>query len=438
MGIRVAVVTLGCAKNQVDTEYMLGVLSEAGYELCNEPDKAEVVIVNTCSFITAAKEEALETVLNLAEQGKERKIIVAGCLAQQHARELVAELPEASAFVGPGAIPELPDIVARVLRGERLVRIPAGPALLPQGLPRVRISSGPVAYLKIAEGCNNRCTYCTIPSIKGPFASRPMESILTEARFLCRRGARELVLVAQDTTAYGLDLYGAYRLPELLRRLAALPVDWLRLLYAYPTRLTPELQEVMAGEPKVCAYLDLPLQHVHPDILRLMGRGGTLGIAVESIARLRKLLPDIALRSTFIVGFPGEKEEHFQRLLDFMTEIAFDWVGIFTYSPEEGTPAAGLPEQVPEEVKEERYHRAMMLQREITYRKNQSWVGREVKVLIEERKESEEPLAIGRSFRQAPEVDGVIYISGSGVPGEFKRVLLKEVVDVYDLAGEEV
>lgn len=439
---KVALITLGCAKNEVDSEYMLGVLEQSGYELVGSPEEAEVVIINTCSFIRAAKEEALTTILEVAsrQEGPCPYLIVAGCLAQQHSRELFQELPEVAAFIGPGAIPRLPQIVHRVLQGERLIDVPDPREENLRGLPRLRQDKGPTAYLKIAEGCNNNCTYCTIPQIKGPYRSRSQEEVIAEAEFLISRGARELVLVAQDTTAYGIDLYGRYALPQLLKALARLPeVRWLRLLYAYPIRITPELIEVMAGEDKICAYLDLPLQHAHPEILRAMGRGNSQEAACKAIARLRKYLPDIALRSTFMVGFPGEKEPHFRQLLQFVEEIRFDWVGAFTFSAEEGTPAAAMPGQVPERIKQERYERLLRLQEGITQEKNSAWMGREVEVLVEKKICSDQgEIFVGRSFRQAPEVDGVIYVKGNCRPGEMVKVKLTAVQDIYDLVGEVV
>ncbi|HBT46388.1 MAG TPA: 30S ribosomal protein S12 methylthiotransferase RimO [Peptococcaceae bacterium] len=440
--VRIAVITLGCAKNEVDSEYMLGVLENRGYEVVETPEEAEVVIVNTCSFIRAAKEEALQTILGLASGREEGYpvLIVAGCLAQQHGAELWQELPEVGAFIGPEAIPRLPEIIEGVLRGERLVDIPGPGEGDLRGLPRRRVANGPSAYLKIAEGCDNACTYCTIPFIKGPYRSRPKEELVREAEWLVSRGARELVLVAQDTTAYGRDLYGKYALPELLKALTSLPgVRWLRLLYAYPTRITPELIEVMAGEDKVCAYLDLPMQHAHPDILRAMGRAGTLAVARKVITRLKTCLPHIALRSTFIVGFPGEREEHFRELLGFLEEVRFDWVGAYTYSPEEGTPAAAMLGQVPGRVKRSRYRRLLVHQEPITEENNAAWVGRELEVLVEEKAgDGREEVYVGRSFRQAPEVDGVIYLRGKCRPGDMVRARITSVEGVYDLGGEVV
>lgn len=429
---KVAVITLGCAKNQVESEYMLGVLKKSHLELVDDPLLAEVVIVNTCSFITAAREEALATIMELAQVANHPRIIVAGCLPQQYAAELWPELTEAAALIGPGATARLPEIIRRVLGGERVLDVP-GPEANAGELPRLISGGKASAYLKIAEGCDNCCTYCTIPAIKGPYHSRPIEGLVNEAVFLAARGIKELVLVAQDTTAYGLDYYGAYRLPELLRRLAQIDgIEWLRLLYAYPTRITPELIEVMATEPKVVPYLDLPLQHASEGVLRRMGRPGTGTAGLKAIERLRQAMPEIALRSTFIVGFPGEGEEDFRILLDFLTAAQLDWVGAFKFSPEAGTGAADLPDQVPEEIKAERYQRLMLHQQPITRAGNERWLGREVLVL------KEKPGA-GRSFRQAPEVDGLIVIQNDATPvGTMVRVKLTRVHQVYDLVGEPV
>lgn len=430
-GIKVAVISLGCAKNQVESEYILGILKEHGFEIVTDDARARVIIVNTCSFIRIAKEEALETVMAVASRETKPYIIVTGCLSQQHGRELFDEMPEAAAIIGPEATGRLPEIIAKVTRGERVLDLDDHKR--GGNLPRHVFEQKPYAYLKIAEGCNNTCSYCTIPAIKGPYRSRSMEEITAEAEKLVQSGIPELVLVAQDTTAYGMDIYGAYRLPDLLRRLARIPeVRWLRVLYAYPTRVTEKLIEAMAVEDKVLPYLDLPLQHASAAILKQMARGSGFTTGVEVIHRLRDAMPEIALRSTFIVGFPGEREEDFQELLDFLRSMQFDWVGAFEYSPEEGTPAAELPRQVPEEVKSERYHRLMLQQQAITRARNERWMGRRLEVLVEKP-------GTGRSYRQAPEVDGVIYLEGgTGRPGEMITAEITGVHRHYDLIGRTI
>lgn len=430
--IKTAVVTLGCPKNQVDSEFILGVLDKNRFILVGDTREAEVVIVNTCSFIADAKRESLETIFELTTREPQPYIIVAGCMVQQHGRELWQELPEVAAFISPGAIGRLPVIIERVLKGERLLELSSSTEG-EEGLPRLTVEGKPYAYLKIAEGCDNCCAYCTIPAIKGPYRSRPIERLVAEARALAATGIKELILVAQDTTAYGLDCYGEYRLPQLLQALACISeIEWIRLLYAYPTRITPQLVEVMAGEEKVVPYMDLPLQHASEDVLRRMNRPGGLKASLKAIDLLRNAMPDIALRSTFIVGFPGEREEDFYRLLEFLKAVRFDWVGAFKYSPEDGTAAASMPGQVPEDVKEERYRRLMLSQQTITKALNERWVGREIPILVEEP-------GIGRSFRQAPEIDGLIYLEGSHVPpGTFITARITKIRGPYDLVGQVI
>ncbi|MDK2820541.1 MAG: ribosomal protein methylthiotransferase [Clostridia bacterium] len=427
---KIAIVTLGCPKNEVYSEYMLGVLSNSNYEFVDDPIKAEVVIVNTCSFITSAKQEALETILQLASLKNSPYLIVTGCMVQQHGKELIEELPEVSAFIGTEALTRLPDVIEKILNGQRVFDVPGYEEILPE-LPRFAQDKKPYAYLKISEGCNNCCTYCTIPSIKGPYRSRPMEYIVKEARELAESGIKELILVAQDTTAYGIDIYGEYRLPTLLCSLAQIPeLYWLRILYTYPERITPELIEVMATEPKVVPYLDIPLQHISEDILRRMGRPGTGTIGIKVIEDLRRSIPELALRSTFIVGFPGEEEKDFQLLLDFLSSTKIDWVGAFKFSPEEGTIASELPNQVEEEIKEERYQLLMLYQQSITRACNERWLGQKMKVLIDGK-------SVGRSFRQAPEVDGLIYLNKSNVPlGSIVTAKLTHVYEDYDFKAE--
>ncbi len=436
----VAVVSLGCAKNLVDSEVMVGLLREAGHRVTPTVDEADVIIVNTCGFIAEAQEEAIDAILDLARckrSGRCRALVVAGCLAQRSADEIMAEMPEVDAVVGTGDFPEIVAVVRRSLSGERVRLVGAPRFMYDETTPRV-ISTPPyMAYVKIAEGCSNRCSYCVIPKLKGDFRSRPIESILAEAAGLAERGVREIILVAQDTTRYGEDLYGRYALADLLGEVAGiLAVSWVRVLYMYPTRVTDDLIAVMAREPKICKYVDLPLQHADDEILHAMNRKGTSGDAREVIAKLREAIPDITIRSTFIVGFPGETEERFKRLLEFLEEVQLDRAGVFAYSREEGTPAASLPGQVPRATRDRRRRRAMEVQRSVSRRRNEAKVGRVVEVLIEGPSPECESVTIGRSQAEAPEVDGIIFMGNDHPPaGEFRQVRIVDARD-YDLVGE--
>ncbi|MGE5586419.1 MAG: 30S ribosomal protein S12 methylthiotransferase RimO [Bacillota bacterium] len=440
MNEAVALISLGCAKNLVDSEIMAGLLTGAGYRMTPSPEEADAIVVNTCAFIGEAQEEAVDTILALAkhkEAGRCRALVVAGCLAQRFASELLAEIPEVDAVVGTGDFPQIADVMRRALAGER-VRLVGSPRYLYDENTSRAISTPPyTAYIKIAEGCSNRCSYCVIPDVRGPFRSRPVESIVAEARKLARDGAKELILIAQDTTRYGEDVYGRPSLARLLREVCKIDgLRWVRVLYMYPTRVTDELIEVMASEAKVCKYVDLPLQHADDDILRAMNRRGTSDDAREVIARLRRAIPDVTIRSTFIVGFPGETEEKFERLIGFLEEVRLDRVGVFAYSPESGTPAARLRGRVPARVKERRRREAMEVQRAISREKNGARMGNAYDVLIEGRSEESDLVTVGRSQAEAPEIDGLIYIGNEHPdPGEFRRVRIIDAGD-YDLVGE--
>lgn len=447
---KVAIVTLGCPKNQVDSETMAGSLASAGYELTVDPAQAEILLVNTCGFIDSAKEESIHTIIELGELKKEGSchvLIATGCLAQRYKSELLRELPELDAVVGTGEFYRIPEIVEQVLEGRRVeaVGLPAGPGPGDAGIrdagpvPAARLldAGSRTAYVKIAEGCDNHCAYCVIPSLRGGYRSRAVESIIAEVEELSGKGVEEFILIAQDTTSYGLDLYGKPRLAELIRRLAEIDgVRWLRLLYCYPTHFTDELIEVIAGEPKVCKYLDIPLQHADDDLLKSMGRKGTRQEYVEFIDRLRRQIPGVTLRTTFIVGLPEETGEAFQNLLNFMEEIRFDRVGIFAYSAEEGTRAARMRPRVPKKVKQERYRQAMQLQKAISLAKNQARVGVLEQVLVEGVSPESDLVLAGRSQHEAPEIDGVIYIGNRWVePGSFVTVRITKAYE-YDLVGE--
>ena len=433
----VAFAHLGCEKNRVDTEHMLGLLAEAGYGVSADEADASVVVVNTCSFIQEAREESVRTLVELAEQGKE--LIIAGCLAQHFQEELLESLPEAKAIVGTGDYQHIVSVLERVEAGERVNQVSANPTFVgDEHLPRYRTTSEAVAYLKVAEGCDYRCAFCIIPHLRGNQRSRPIESIVAEAKQLAAQGVKELVLISQITTNYGLDLAGKPQLAELLRALGEVEIPWVRVHYAYPTGLTSEVLAAYREVPNVLPYLDLPLQHSHPEVLRAMNRPWQADVTAGVLGRIREQLGDAVLRTTFIVGFPGETEEHFQHLLDFVAEQRFDHVGVFTFSAEEGTPAAELPDQVPHGIALERKDRLMALQQPIAAALNAAWVGKVVDVLIEQENPSSGEM-LGRCARFAPEVDGEVRVSpGEGglcaAPGTLVKVRITGA-DTYDLLG---
>ena len=433
----VAFAHLGCEKNRVDTEHMLGLLAEAGYGVSADEADASVVVVNTCSFIQEAREESVRTLVELAEQGKE--LIIAGCLAQHFQEELLESLPEAKAIVGTGDYQHIVSVLERVEAGERVNQVSANPTFVgDEHLPRYRTTSEAVAYLKVAEGCDYRCAFCIIPHLRGNQRSRPIESIVAEAKQLAAQGVKELVLISQITTNYGLDLAGKPQLAELLRALGEVEIPWVRVHYAYPTGLTSEVLAAYREVPNVLPYLDLPLQHSHPEVLRAMNRPWQADVTAGVLGRIREQLSDAVLRTTFIVGFPGETEEHFQHLLDFVAEQRFDHVGVFTFSAEEGTPAAELPDQVPHGIALERKDRLMALQQPIAAALNAAWVGKVVDVLIEQENPSSGEM-LGRCARFAPEVDGEVRVSpGEGglcaAPGTLVKVRITGA-DTYDLLG---
>ena len=423
--LKVCLVSLGCPKNLVDSEQMLGALREAGWDLTTDSDQADAIVVNTCGFIETAKEESIQAVLEaigLKTEGRCKVVAVVGCLSQRYAGDLCREIPELDAIAGVGCGQYLPEILDRALAGERIFECGPPPRQWTENSERVLGTPPWTAYLKIADGCDNRCAYCAIPDIRGPFRSRPREMILAEAKLLTKNGVRELILVAQDSTLYGNDLPGGESLPRLLRELCG-AVDeggrWIRLMYAYPARISDELIEVIAGEGKMCKYLDVPMQHGHPDVLKRMARRGDAEMYLESIGALRRACPEITLRTTFMVGFPGETDEEFETLLEFVRQIEFDRVGAFVYSREDGTPAAEMRPRVPKRVAGERYAGLMAAQREISLRKNRAVIGRTLEVLVEGRCESG---AFGRSYRDAPEIDGTVRLEGGDAQlGEFMR-----------------
>jgi len=435
--VRFHITTLGCPKNTVDSEMMAELLRQAGHVQVDQPRKAEVLVVNTCGFIAPARAESYAALRELAAiKGRRQWLVAAGCLAQRYGEELCQQVPEVDALIGTQSWPEITALLER-LEAQGRACVPC--ELLGQGgdlvasAPRQAVLGG-AAYLKIADGCDAACTFCAIPLIKGPQRSKPLADVLREAKELAAQGVREVVLIAQDTTAYGRDRSDGDALPGLLQALSQeVPsLNWLRILYAYPQHITPRLVETMAGLPQVCHYLDLPLQHGHPDVLRRMNRPHNVEALYRLIARLREAMPDIALRSSFIVGFPGETEGEFESLLDFMRAIAFDKVGVFAYSAEEGTPAALLPDRVPPEVIAERHERAMLLQQGISLRHNQEQMGRELPILVEGVGQG---LIVGRSYREAPEIDGVVLSRGEAKVGEFVRGRIVAAQE-YDLVAE--
>jgi ribosomal protein S12 methylthiotransferase len=440
MATRVYMHTLGCPKNRVDSEIMLGTLTQAGYRLVQDPAEAEIVVVNTCGFIESAKEESVEAIVELAalkQTGRCKKLVVTGCLVQRHPEELARELPEVDHFLGTGAYQEVAAIVSDA-QAKRLV-VPDPDFVHSAATPRVNSLPSHTAYLKISEGCDNACAFCIIPKLRGPQRSRPVDDLVAEAAALAAQGTVELSLVAQDLTAYGYDLAGKVRLQHLLPELCKVDgVRWLRLHYAYPRDVPDALMEVMASEPKIVKYLDMPLQHSSDRLLRSMKRGRDAVFLRDLLARLRARVPGIALRTSLIVGLPGETEEDFEGLLRFVEEQRFERLGVFEYSPEDGTPAAEMDDQLPAEVKRERFDRIMAVQRDISLAHQQALVGRTLEVLVEGRSEETEHLLAGRHAQQAPEIDGITYINdGVAYPGEIVELEITDASD-YDLVGRVV
>jgi ribosomal protein S12 methylthiotransferase len=431
----IAISHLGCEKNRIDSEHMLGLLAQAGYEVDNCEELADYVIVNTCSFIQAAREESVRTLVELAEDKK--KIIITGCMVQHFPEELLAEIPEAVAVVGTGDYQKIVEVINRVEKGERVKEISPQPTYIAdENVPRYRTTTEGVAYLRVAEGCDYRCSFCIIPHLRGNQRSRSIESIVKEAQQLADEGVQELILISQITTNYGLDLYGEPKLAELLTELGKVDIPWIRVHYAYPTGLTEKVIQAMKNTPNVLPYLDLPLQHSHPDILKAMNRPWQGQVNDRIINQIKTALPEAVMRTTFIVGFPGETEEQFNHLLQFVKRHEFDHVGVFTFSPEEGTKAYELSDQIPEPVKESRKDALMKVQQPIAARKNQAEIGKTVDVLIEQ----ENPITgelIGRSARFAPEVDGLVYVQGEASLGSMVSVKITSA-DIYDLYGEVV
>ena len=438
--MKILFVSLGCDKNLVDSERMLGSLTGAGYEFTDDETEAEVIVVNTCCFIGDAKEESINTLLEMAKQketGKCRVLIAAGCLAQRYKDEVLKEIPEVDGILGTTSYDRIVQVVEDTLGGKTDAEFEDINILHEKEARRVLTTGGHYAYLKIAEGCNKHCTYCVIPSVRGKYRSVPMEALVEEAKELASGGVRELILVAQETTLYGVDLYGEKKLPALLRELAKIPgIHWIRMLYCYPEEITDELIETIKTEEKVCNYMDIPIQHASDRILSRMGRKTNRKEIAERLTKLREEIPDMAIRTTMITGFPGETEEDVEELLDFVDEMEFERLGVFPYSQEEGTPAAVMEDQVSDEVKEERRDRVMELQQEISLDHGQDMIGRELEVFIEGQV-ADENAYVGRTYIDAPGVDGYIFVN-TGLElmsGMFVRVRVTGALE-YDLIGE--
>ena len=438
--MKILFISLGCDKNLVDSEVMLKLLEEKGYQFTDDETEADVIVINTCCFIGDAKEESVNTILEMAEYRKSgscKALIVTGCLAQRYQKEILDEIEEVDAVLGTASYDAVAEAVEKVLGGQKELHFESIDRLVPDQGGRVLTTGGHYAYLKIAEGCDKHCTYCIIPKLRGHFRSVPEEQLLAEAQRLADQGVKELILVAQETTVYGVDLYGEKRLPQLLTKLARVPgIRWIRVQYCYPEEITEELIQVIKNEPKVCHYLDLPIQHASDRILKRMGRRTTQADLRRIIGRLREEIPDICLRTTLISGFPGETEDDHEELMRFVDDCEFDRLGVFPYSAEEDTPAASMPDQIPEEVKEERRAELMELQQEIAFEKAEEMAGRELTVMIEG-KVADENAYVGRTYKDAPGVDGYLFLNTDEtlMSGDFARVRVTGALE-YDLIGE--
>ena len=438
--MKILFISLGCDKNLVDSEVMLKLLEKKGYQFTDDETEADIIIINTCCFIGDAKEESVNTILEMAEYRKSgscKALIVTGCLAQRYQKEILDEIEEVDAVLGTATYDAIAETVEKALEGRKELRFEDIDRLVPEQGGRVLTTGGHYAYLKIAEGCDKHCTYCIIPRLRGHFRSVPEERLLAEAEELAEQGVKELILVAQETTVYGVDLYGEKRLPQLLKKLAGIPgIRWIRVQYCYPEEITEELIQIIKEEPKICHYLDLPIQHASDRILKRMGRRTTQADLQRIIGRLREAIPDICLRTTLISGFPGETEEDHEELMRFVDDCEFDRLGVFAYSAEEDTPAAAMPDQIPEEVKEDRRAEIMELQQEIAFEKAEGMTGRELTVMIEG-KVADENVYVGRTYMDAPGVDGYLFLNTDEtlMSGDFARVRVTGAAE-YDLIGE--
>lgn len=436
--LKIALESLGCSKNLVDAEIMMGILNEKGYRLTGDFDEADVIIVNTCGFIESAKQESIDTILDFADlkqTGNLKLLIVTGCLAQRYADELKEEIPEIDAIVGTGSYQNIDEIIGKLKEEHQIVSLNNIEFAYDETLPRYVSTPSHMAYLKIGEGCDNKCTYCIIPKLRGKYRSRKMEDIISEAKKLAEMGVKELIVIAQDTTKYGVDLYGEERLAELLEELAQIDgFKWIRVMYSYPESITEKLVNVISKYDNICNYFDMPIQHASNRILKLMNRKTTKEDILSKVNMIRNIIPDATLRTSIIVGFPGETDEDFEELVDFVKEVEFDKLGVFTYSREEDTPADRLPNHLEEEVKLERQERLMLVQQTISEQKNNQKIGNKYEVLVEE--QIEDNVYIGRTMYDAEEIDAIVYIKSARElqVGEFVDVVITDALE-YDLMG---
>lgn len=440
--MKIMFISLGCDKNLVDTESMLGILNNRNFEFTDDETQADVIAINTCCFINDAKQESIDTILEMAQMKKEGKckaLVVAGCLAHRYQDEIITEIPEVDAFVGTTSYDKIADVIVSVLEGKGYNVVDDADRLVCTAEERVITTGGYYEYLKIAEGCDKHCTYCIIPKVRGNYRSYPIEYLLKQANELVAKGVKELILVAQETTMYGTDIYGEKSLARLIRELAKIEdLKWIRILYCYPEEIDDSLIEVIKTEPKVCHYLDMPIQHASDAVLKRMGRRTDRKELLDIIGRLRREIPDIALRTTLITGFPGETQEDFETVMDFVDTVEFDRLGVFTYSPEENTPAANMPDQIDEDIKAERRDAIMALQQEVSIDKSADMVGRVLECMIEGRI-ADDDAYVGRSYKDAPNVDGYVFINTDYnlMSGDIVKVKIDGAME-YDLIGSLV
>ncbi len=446
MNAKISFVSLGCDKNLIDSEIMLGLIDEEGYTITYDDSEADIIIINSCGFIMDANQEAIDKVLEMADykrDGQCKALIVTGCMAQRYKDEIFEALPEVDAVVGTGDFESIGNVIKRLLDGEKQVELVTDKEHLlnpDNSYKRIITTTGGFSYLKIAEGCDNHCTYCTIPSLRGHYRSRTIDSLVKEAKILASKGVRELILIAQDTSLYGSDIYGKKSLPELLRKLSEIEdIKWLRVLYCYPENITDELIDEMASNPKVLHYLDMPIQHSEDRILKLMGRRSTNAGLKEIIGKMREKMPDMCIRTTLITGFPSETEEEFKAQCKFIEEVKFDRLGVFTYSPEDGTPAARMDNQIDEDVKAERKDYLLQVQKSVSADICQKYVGKVLEVIVEGKIEGDDNVYCGRSYRDCYEIDGFVFFKSEDdlLAGDFYNIKITEAGD-YDLIGERI